>query len=56
MKPLSIVSKGTTKKNEECRKMIVVENLFIFELLGELYENYHYRADFAFKLRIIKVF
>jgi hypothetical protein len=26
-----------------------------FKLYGENYENYHYRADFSYELRIIKV-
>jgi hypothetical protein len=29
--------------------------LFISNYLGELFENYHYRADFSFELRIIEV-
>jgi hypothetical protein len=29
---------------------------FFLIIWGELYENYHYRADFSFKLRIIRVF
>jgi hypothetical protein len=30
---------------------------YFFQItLGELYENYHHRADFSFKLRIMRVF
>jgi hypothetical protein len=32
------------------------ESYFFHFMWGELYENYHYRADFSFKLQIIKVF
>jgi hypothetical protein len=32
------------------------ESYLFLIILGELYENYHYRADFSFKLQIIKVF
>jgi hypothetical protein len=49
VKPLSTVSERTAKskqlqENDGCRK------LFILNYLGELYENYHYRADFSLKL------
>jgi hypothetical protein len=30
---------------------------YVFQIIwGELYKNYHYRADFSFELQIIKVF
>jgi hypothetical protein len=36
--------------------MIDVGKLLILIIWEELYEKYHYRADFSFKLQIIKVF
>jgi hypothetical protein len=56
VKPLPIVPERTAKINYECRKIIVAGKLFIRIIWVEPYENYDYRADFYFKLRIIKVF
>jgi hypothetical protein len=55
VKPLSIIFERTVKTNDECGKTTVAGKLFLI-IWGELYENYHYRADFSFKLRIIMFF
>jgi hypothetical protein len=55
VKPLFIISERTAKMNDDCRNAIDVGKLFQI-IWGELYENYHYKADFYFKLRIIMVF
>jgi hypothetical protein len=48
--------KGLQKINYECRKTIDAGSYLFLIILGELYESYHYRADFSFELQIIKVF
>jgi hypothetical protein len=37
-------------------KTIVAGKLFFLIIWGELHENYDYRTDFSFKLRITDVF
>jgi hypothetical protein len=54
VKPLSIISEGTAKNDEWGKRQLW--QLFFQIIWGELYENYHYRADFSFKLQLIKVF
>jgi hypothetical protein len=55
VEPLSIVSERSEKINNECEKTVDAEKLFISNFGGELYENWHYWADFSFELQIIKV-
>jgi hypothetical protein len=46
VKSLSLISERTT------RSKLIWEN-YLFQIIwGELYENYHYRTDFSFELRI----
>jgi hypothetical protein len=56
VKPSSIVSEGTVKYKWWMREKIYVGKLFILIIRVELYETYHYRVDFSFDLRIMKVF
>jgi hypothetical protein len=56
IKPLSIISARTANLINECRKMIDAGSYLFQMIWGEMYENYHYRAEFSFKLPIIKVF
>jgi hypothetical protein len=37
-------------------KQLMRESYLFWIIWGELYLNYHYGADFSFKLQIIKVF
>jgi hypothetical protein len=51
LKPLSIVSERI-KKNKRWMR----ESYLFWIIWRELYEDYHYRAELSFELRIIKVF
>jgi hypothetical protein len=56
VKPLSIILKGPLKKMMNEGKW-QIQKSYLFQIIwGELHENYHYSADFSFKLWIIKVF